>query len=162
MSAPRECASWGARNGEAVFTEEARAAATLHGLRRRDVAVPSRGAHETDHTSRCLSGRAAGASGVAAARPGRSAGAGNVSSMTVPALLAMIAANHCMPPSVPPIMTRKCHGRRDRAAIFLEMDIRTLRHIRNYYETGRPNTATFDHKLAPNWTVNPRRSNQMT
>jgi hypothetical protein len=43
MSAPRECASWGARNGEAVFTEEARAAATLHGLRRRGVAVPSKG-----------------------------------------------------------------------------------------------------------------------
>src|SRR5271156_1634751 len=87
--------------------------------------TPHRGAHETDHSSRRLSGRAAGASGVATAPPGRFPGAGAMSSVTVPALLGMIAANHCVPSSGGPIMTTKCHGGRDRAASFLEMDIRT-------------------------------------
>jgi hypothetical protein len=78
-----------------------------------------------------------------------------------PALLAMIQPI-IAPSSVAATMTTKCHGRRDRAASFLEMDIQTRRHIRNYYEMGWPNPTTFDHESAPNSTVNPRRSDQMT
>jgi hypothetical protein len=164
MSAPRECASCSARNGEAVFRPQRRGQPGLHTNYAVEEASrpPSRAANETDHTSHCLSGRATGASGVATTRPGRSPGAGAMSPLTVRALLGMIAANHCVPSSVEPIMTTTCHGKRDRAAIFLEMDIRTRRHIHNSYEMGWLHTRTFDHKPAPNPTVKSKRSNQLT
>jgi hypothetical protein len=163
VNPPLECASCSARNGEAIFLPERRGQPRLCTDCAEEASrAPQGGADETDYTSRCLSGRAAGASGVATARPGRSPGAGAMSSLTIPALLAMIAANHCVPSSAAPIMTTKCHGKRDRAANFLEMDIRIQRDIRNYYETGWPCTTIFDHKRAPNSTVNPRRSDQIT
>jgi hypothetical protein len=89
------------------------------------------------------------------------AGSKGMSSLTVRTLLAMIEANHCVPSSVESIMTAKCHSRRDRAAIFLEMDIRIRQYIHDCSKTG---SHSQGHSITNSRPVRPsiRRSDQMT